>query len=60
MSALVEGNQASGSSKASDRSSSDRQPQGDQLASAMVLKLVALHSALQAAAKTGDSMLYTK
>ena len=54
MSALLEGSQASNSSKASDRSSSGKQPKGDQSASAMVLKLVALHSALQAAAKKGE------
>lgn len=54
MSALLEGNQASGSSKASDKSSSGKIPQGHQSASTIVLKLVALHSALQAAAKKGD------
>ena len=56
MSALLEGNQASSSSKASDRSSSGKQSQGHRLSSTIVLKLVALHSALQAAAKKGDYM----
>ena len=53
MTALSEGRQASSSSKTSDRNSSGKQAQAG-LASTMVLQLVALHSALQAAAKKGD------
>lgn len=54
MTALLEGSQASSSSsKTPDRHSSGKQVQAG-LAPTMVLQLVALHCALQAAARKGD------
>lgn len=63
MTALLESDQASYSSKPSDRTSSGKAPVGKvneqplaqarAQASAMMLRLLSLHSALQAAAKQG-------